>query len=70
MISRKQKETATRKANVKKKSMGLGMVLITANIFIIQDISVEPKNTTISPNFLVWESCGKAQFLHSFVRFA
>ena len=28
------------------------------------------KNTTISLNFLVWEFCGKAQFTHSFVRFA
>ena len=47
------------------------MVLITANdIFIFRDISVEPKNTAISPNFLVWESCGKAQFPQSFVRFA
>ena len=24
------------------------------------------KNTLISPNFLVWEFCGKTQFLHSF----
>ena len=47
------------------------MVLITANdIFIFRDISVEPKNTTILHNFLVWESCGKAQFPQSFVRFA
>ena len=28
------------------------------------------KNTLISPNFLVWKFCGKAQFLHSFGRFA
>ena len=27
------------------------------------------KNTVISPNFLVWEFCGKVQFLHSFGRF-
>ena len=47
------------------------MVIITANnIFIFRDISVEPKNTAISPNFLVWESCGKAQFRQSFVQFA
>ena len=47
------------------------MVLITANdIFIFWDISLEPKNTAISPNFLVWEFCGKAQFPNSFVRFA
>ena len=26
------------------------------------------KNTVISPNFLVWEFCGKAQFPHSFGR--
>ena len=47
------------------------MVLITANdIFIFQEISVEPKNTAISLNFLVWKSCGKAQFPYSFLRFA
>ena len=47
------------------------MVLITANdIFIFRDISVEPKNTAISSNILVWEFRGKAQFPHSFVRFA
>ena len=46
------------------------MVLISANdIFIFQELFVEPKNTAISPNFLVWGSCGKAQFGHSFVRF-
>ena len=28
------------------------------------------KNTVISPNFLAWKFCGKAQFLHSFGRFA
>ena len=24
------------------------------------------KNTVVTPNFLVWKFCGKAQFLHSF----
>ena len=28
------------------------------------------KNTIISPNFLLWKFCGKAQFPHSFGRFA
>ena len=28
------------------------------------------KNTVISPNFLVWTFCGKAQFPHSFRRFS
>ena len=28
------------------------------------------KNTAISPNFVVWKSFGKAQFLHSFGRIA
>ena len=28
------------------------------------------KNTAISPDFLVWKFCGKAQFPHSFGRFA
>ena len=46
------------------------MVLITANdIFIFRDISVEPKNTAMSPNFLVWNFVER-QFPHSFVRFA
>ena len=27
------------------------------------------ENTVISPNFLVWKFCGKAQFGHSFGRF-
>ena len=31
---------------------------------------VTAKNTAISPDFLVWEFCGKAQFPHSFRRFA
>ena len=54
-----------------KKIYGLRMLLITLNdIFIFWDISIEPKTTAISPNFLVWEFCGKAQFLHSFVQFA
>ena len=28
------------------------------------------KNTVISPNFLEWKFCGKAQFPHSFGQFA
>ena len=28
------------------------------------------KNTVISPNFMVWKFCGKAQFPHSFGRIA
>ena len=28
------------------------------------------ENTVISPNFLVWKFCGKAQFPHSFGRIA
>ena len=28
------------------------------------------KNTVISPDFLVWKFCGKAQFPHSFGRIA
>ena len=28
------------------------------------------KNTVISPNFLAWKFCGKAQFPHSFGRLA
>ena len=37
----------------------------------IYDIFViNAKNTVIAPNFLVWKFCGKAQFPHSFWRFA
>ena len=36
------------------------------DIFVI----ITLKNTVISPNFLVWKLCGKAQFPHSFGRFA
>ena len=32
-------------------------------------ITFTAKNTVISPNFLVWKFCGKAQFPHSFGRF-
>ena len=32
--------------------------------------SYTAKNTVISPDFLVWKFCGKAQFPHSFGRFA
>ena len=32
--------------------------------------SYTAKNTIISPNFLVWKFCGKAQFPHSFGRVA
>ena len=36
--------------------------------FVVKTIIAE--NTVISPNFLVWKFCGKAQFPHSFGRFA
>ena len=35
-----------------------------------QLIKFTVKNTVISPNFLVWRFCGKAQFPHSFERIA
>ena len=31
---------------------------------------VAAKKPVISPNFLVWKFCGKAQFPHNFGRFA
>ena len=31
---------------------------------------INAKNTVIAPNFLLWKFCGKAQFPHSFGRFA
>ena len=34
------------------------------------NVTYTAKNTLISPNFMVWKFCGKAQFLHSFGRFA
>ena len=30
---------------------------------------ITEKNIVISPNFMVWKFCGKAQFPHSFERF-
>ena len=33
-------------------------------------IRLTVKNAVISPNFLVWKFCGKAQFSHSFGRIA
>ena len=58
-------------------------VLKISGFFFCDDISPIPesrmansslsntvKNTAISPNFLVWKFCGKAQFLQSFGRFA
>ena len=33
-------------------------------------LRITAKNTVISPDFLVWKFCGKAQFPHSFGRFA
>ena len=32
-------------------------------------IIIHRGNTVISPNFMVWRFCGKAQFPHSFGRF-
>ena len=32
-------------------------------------VTYTAKNTVISPTFLVWKICGKAQFPHSFGRF-
>ena len=32
--------------------------------------STTAKNTKLSPNFMIWEFCAKAQFPHSFDRFA
>ena len=34
------------------------------------NIIITTKNTVITPNFIVWKFCGKAQFPHSFGRFA
>ena len=58
-------------------------VLKISGFFFCDDISPIPesrmansslsntvKNTAISPNFLVWKFCGKAQLLHRFGRFA
>ena len=38
--------------------------------FLSPLITYTAKNTVISPNFLVWKFCGKAQFSHSFGRIA
>ena len=37
---------------------------------LIKSMTTTAQNTVISPNFLVWKFCGKAQFLHSFGRIA
>ena len=37
---------------------------------IVRVVACTAKNTVISPDFLVWKFCGKAQFPHSFGRFA
>ena len=37
---------------------------------LIKSMTKTAQNTVISPNFLVWKFCGKAQFLHSFGRIA
>ena len=40
-------------------------------IFIVEEAkTTTSKNTVISPNFLVWKFCGKAQFPHSFGQIA
>ena len=39
-------------------------------IFLANADSITAKNTVISPYILVWKFYGKAQFLHSFRRFA
>ena len=36
----------------------------------LSSMAYTAQNTVISPNFLVWKFCGKAQFPHSFGRFA
>ena len=40
-----------------------------AMIFYLESKHCTVKNTVISPNFLVWRFCGKAQFSHSFGRY-
>ena len=43
---------------------------ITTNLLNMTHHYFYCKNTVISPNFLAWKFCGKAQFLHSFEQFA
>ena len=45
-------------------------MLNNVHVFTQNNVTYTAKNTVISPNFLVWKFCGKAQFLHSFGRFA
>ena len=40
------------------------------NWVTLSTILYTAKNTVISPNFMVWKFCGKAQFPHSFGRIA
>ena len=41
-------------------------LLLSLNFMMSRFKMNTAKNTVISPNFLVWKFCGKAQFLHSF----
>ena len=41
-----------------------GLIEILSSKMLPQNLTV--KNPVISPNFLVWKFCGKAQFPHSF----
>ena len=38
-------------------------MLNNVHVFTQNNVTYSAKNTVISPNFLVWKFCGKAQFL-------
>ena len=40
-----------------------------STVYLVQDGLYTAKNTVISPDFLVWKFCGKAQFSHSYAIF-
>ena len=51
---------------------GVKIIFLRKHPFIVMVIykaqkQLTTKNTVISPNFLVWKFCGKAQFPHSFM---
>ena len=45
--------------------MVINRLLISKSVFDYYEYNTT-KNSVISPNFLVWEFCGKGQFPHSF----
>ena len=65
---------ASRKIAPRKKDCSPHSIIVPGKFFFSHEnactIPITAKNTVISPDFLVWKFCGKAQFPYSFGRFA